>query len=142
MFCTTCVGLSNILDRELERRKPGERSHGEEVGAAVVDSELLSEVVQGVKTAVGVEALLVLPMAALDLSIVTWGVGTDELVADAQLCSGNFKQSRNISFAVGKTVGELKAIVGPDTLDVKTAAGIQLTSFCRKSAEEQVDCSG
>ena len=41
--CT--VGLSNKLDRELARRKPGERSHGEEVGEAVVDRELLSEVI-------------------------------------------------------------------------------------------------
>ena len=89
-----------------------------------MDSELPGEVVQGVKVAVGVEALLVLPMAALDLAVVTWGVGTDELVADAQLCSGNFKQSRNISFAVGKTVGELKAVVGLNALYPDAAACI------------------
>ena len=118
------VGLSNKLDRELVRREPAERPHGEEVGAAIVDRELLSEVVQEVKAAVRVETLLILPMAALDLSIVAWGVGTDELVADAQLCSGNFKQSRAISFAVGKTVGELKAVVGLDTLHPDAAACI------------------
>ena len=40
------VGLSNILDRELARRKPAKRPHGEIVGAAVVDGKLLSKVDQ------------------------------------------------------------------------------------------------
>src|SRR5699024_2837235 len=33
------VGLSNILDSELIRRKPAKRSHGEVVGTAIMDSE-------------------------------------------------------------------------------------------------------
>lgn len=41
--CT--VSLSNILDGEFARRKPGERPHREVVGAAVVDSELPGEVI-------------------------------------------------------------------------------------------------
>ena len=40
------VGLSNILDGELVGREPVERSHGEVVGAAVMDSELLGKVVE------------------------------------------------------------------------------------------------
>ena len=43
---TLFVGLSNILDRELRGRKPVKRPHREVVGAAVVDSKLLGEVVQ------------------------------------------------------------------------------------------------
>ena len=118
------VGLSNKLDRELARRKPGERSHGEEVGEAVVDRELLSEVIQGVKAAAGIKALLILAVTSVHFTVVARGVGTDELVADTQLCSGNFKQSRDISFAVGKTVGELKAVVGLDALYADAAACI------------------
>ena len=88
------VGLSNILDSELVRRKPAKRSHGEVVGAAVVDSELLCEVIQGVKAVAGVKAFLVLPVAALHLAVVARRIGTDELVADTQLGGGGLKQSR------------------------------------------------
>ena len=40
------VGLSNILDSELIRREPAEGSHGQVVGAAVMDGELLGKVVE------------------------------------------------------------------------------------------------
>ena len=76
------VGLSNILDGELVRRGPVKRSHREVVRAAVMDSELLGEVIEGVETVTGVKALLVLPVASLDLAVVARCVGTDELVAD------------------------------------------------------------
>ena len=76
------VGLSNILDGEFARRKPAKRPHREVVGATVMDSELLGEVIEGVETVTGVKALLVLPVASLDLAVVARCVGTDELVAD------------------------------------------------------------
>ena len=76
------VGMSNILDGELVRRGPVKRSHREVVGAAVMDSELLGEVIEGVETVTGVKALLILPVASLDLAVVARCVGTDELVAD------------------------------------------------------------
>ncbi|MEQ2788715.1 hypothetical protein, partial [Flavonifractor plautii] len=41
------VGLSNKLDGEFARRKPAKRSHREVVRAAVMDSELLGEVIEG-----------------------------------------------------------------------------------------------
>ena len=76
------VGLSNILDGELVRRGPVKRSHREVVGAAVMGSELLGEVIEGVETVTGVKALLVLPVASFHLAVVARCVGTDELVAD------------------------------------------------------------
>ena len=59
------VGLSNILDGEFARRKPAKRPHREVVGAAVMDSELPGEVIQGVKTVAGIEALLILAVLPL-----------------------------------------------------------------------------
>ena len=76
------VGLSNKLDGEFARRKPAKRSHREVVRAAVMDSELLGEVIEGVETVTGVKALLVLPVAALHLAVVARRIGPDELVAD------------------------------------------------------------
>ena len=46
VFLLNLVGLSNMLDNEVARRKPVKRSHGEVVGAAVVDGKLLGKVVQ------------------------------------------------------------------------------------------------
>ena len=74
--------MSNILDGEFARRKPAKRSHREVVRAAVEERELLGEVIEGVETMTGVKALLVLPVASLDLAVVARCVGTDELVAD------------------------------------------------------------
>ena len=79
------VGLSNILDGKLQRRKPSQRSHGEVIGAAVVDSELLCEVVQRIKAVAGVKSFLVLPVASLHLSVMAWRKGTDQLMTDSML---------------------------------------------------------
>ena len=59
------VGLSNKLDGEFARRKPGERPHREVVGAAVVDSELPGEVLQGKESVRRIEALLILAVLPL-----------------------------------------------------------------------------
>ena len=77
-----------MLDNEVARRKPVERSHGEVVGAAVVDSELLGKVGQRKEGMAGIEALLVFPVAAFHLAVVTRRIRTDQLVLDTQLCSG------------------------------------------------------
>ena len=62
--------MSNILDSEFRGGTPTEGPHGEVVGAAVVDGELFSKVIQGVKAVVGIKAFLVFPVAALYLPIV------------------------------------------------------------------------
>lgn len=120
------VGLSNILDNKLVRRKPAKGSHREVVGAAIVDSELLGEVMQGVKAVTGIKTLLVLPVASLHLAIVARCVGTNELVADTQLSGGCFKESRAVLFAGEETVGELNAVIGLDALHADAPAGVPL----------------
>ena len=62
-----------------------------------------------------VETFLVFPMAALDLAVVARGVGTNELVTNAKLGSGGFKQRRNVAFGIGETVGKLKSVVRLNT---------------------------
>ena len=73
------------MDRELKRRKPTQRPHGKVVGAVVMDGKLLGEVLEGVKAVGRIETLLILPVATLHLAVVSWCVGTDELVPDTQL---------------------------------------------------------
>lgn len=51
-------------------------------------------------------------MAALNLSIVAGSIGTDELVLYAQLSC----PSLEVTFTVGKTVGELKTVISLNTL--------------------------
>lgn len=91
-----------------------------------MDSELLGEVIEGVETVTGVKALLVLPVASLDLAVMTGCVRTNELMPDTQLGSSGFKQGGQITLAVGKTVGKLKAIVCLDALHADTLASIPL----------------
>ena len=91
-----------------------------------MDGKLLCEVIQGIKAVAGVEAFLVLTVATLHFAVVAWRIGTDELVSDAQLGNGRFKQSRQLPPAVGKAVGKLKAIVCLDTFHPDAPAGVPL----------------
>ena len=91
-----------------------------------MDGELLGEVAQGIKAVAGVEAFLVLTVAALHLAVVARRVGTDELVADAQLGgNGRFKQGRAApACPLEEAVGELRAIVGLDAFHPDAPAGV------------------
>ena len=70
-----------------------------------------------------VEAFLVFAVAALDLTVVTRRVRANELVADAQLSSRFLKKRGQIALAIGKTVGELKAVVCLDAFYLYAFAG-------------------
>ena len=124
--CRRRVGLSNILDGELERRKPFKRPHREVVGAAVVDSKLLCEVIQGKESVRRIEALLILAVAALHFAVVTRCIGANQLVADTQLGGSRLKESGSVLFAGKETVGELNAVVGLNALHSDTPAGVPL----------------
>ena len=65
-------------------------------------------------------------MAALNFSVVSWGVRADELVADAKISGSLFKKGLDIPFAVGKTVCKFKTVVGLNTFHTDTPAGIPL----------------
>ena len=99
------VGLSKILDGELVRRKPVKGSHGEIVGATVMNGDLLGKDIDGIKGVGIVEAFLIFAVAAFDLTVVSGSIGAYELVSNAELSGGVFKKSRNITFGVGKAVG-------------------------------------
>ena len=94
-----------------------------------MDGKLLFEVRKGIKAAAGIETLLVLTVAALYLAIVPRGVGPDKLMADAELLRCRLEQGGQIPFAVGKAVGELKAIVCLHTLHPDAPACIPLCQF-------------
>ena len=114
------------MDSELCGRKPEERSHGEVVGAAVVDSKQFCEIIQGEKSVTGIKAFLILSVAAFYLAIMSRRIGPDEFMANAKFCSRCFKESRKIPFTVGKTIGKLKAVVCLDAFHPDTPACIPL----------------
>ena len=64
-----------------------------------MDSELPGKVIQGVKAAAGIKALLILAVTSLHFTVVTWSEGADELVPDTQPGGSGFKQSREIPLA-------------------------------------------
>ena len=59
-----------------------------------MDRKLLCEIVQRIECVAGIEALLVLTVAALHLTVVPRGIRANQLMPDAQLSSRPLKQSR------------------------------------------------
>lgn len=57
-----------------------------------MDGELLLEVIQRIERMTGIEPLLILAVAALDLAVVPGSVGADQLVPNPQFCGSPFKQ--------------------------------------------------
>ena len=72
----------------------------------------------------GIKTFLILAVAALDLAVVPRGIGADQPMQDAQLGGSPIKQRRQITLAVGKTVGKLKTVVRLDTFHLYAPAGV------------------
>lgn len=72
----------------------------------------------------GVEPLLILTVATLDLDIVPRRVRTNELIPNAQLGSCRFKQRRQIALVARKAVIKLKAVVRLNAFHLDVAARI------------------
>ena len=89
-------------------------------------SKLFCEVIERVKAVAGVEAFLVLPVAAFYLAVVAGRIGADKLVPYAKLGGSSLKQGGQASPAVGKAVGKLKAVIGLDALHPDAPAGVPL----------------
>lgn len=64
----------------------------------------------------GVKTLIVLPVAALNLAVMPWCVGTDQLVPDAVTFQMCLKKSRLIPVCC-KTVGKFRSIIGLDAFN-------------------------
>ena len=88
-----------------------------------MDGELFREVIQRVNRVAGLETLLILAVAALDLAVVARGVGVDQLVPDAKRGSSPLKQRRQIALAIGKSVGKFGPFVRPDIFNWYASAG-------------------
>ena len=103
--------------KSVKGREPVERAHLSVIGAGVVNSELMSKVVEGEETVGVIKALLILTMAAFDLAVMAGRIGANEFVPDAEANGGLFETGGNVLFGVGKAVGKLKAVVGLHTLN-------------------------
>ena len=97
-----------------------------------MEDALFSEAIQGEKSVTGIEVLLILPVAAFNLAVVSGGIGADELVTDTQLGGSGLKQSREIPLAVGETIGKFKAVIRLDAFHADTSAGIPLEQLFQK----------
>ncbi len=94
--------------------------------------ELPGEVVQGVKAAAGIEALLILAVTSLHFTVVARCIGADELVPDTQPGGGGLKQSRKVPLAAGEAIGKFKAVIRLDAFHADSPAGIPLEQLFEK----------
>ncbi len=65
-----------------------------------------------------IEPFLVFTMTSLHLSVMSWGIGANQLVTDAKLRHRGFKERGDIAFTVGKPIRELEAIIRLDVLNL------------------------
>ena len=114
------------MDKEKKGRKPVEGSHRQVVGTTVMQSKLLLEVVEREEGTERIKAFLVLPVAALNLSVMPGCVRTDQFVLNTELSSSFLKKGWKVAFTVRKTVSKFKAIVSLDTFDLDAFSGIPL----------------
>lgn len=99
-------------------------------------SELRTKIGEGEETVGVIETLLILAVTAFHFAIVSWRIGADQFVANPEACSRLLKKSWQVFFAVGETVGKLKAIVSLNALYPNAPAFEPDDHFSRKSAEE------
>ena len=59
-----------------------------------MDGELLYKIIQRIEGVTGIEELLILTVAALDLSVVAWRIGANQFMPDPQFGSRLLKQRR------------------------------------------------
>ena len=71
---------------------PVERPHGEGVILPLSDSQLFLKILKGIEGVAGIEFFIVLSMTALHFPVVSGGVGLNELMPDAELLQGGFKE--------------------------------------------------
>ena len=87
-----------------------------------MDRKLLCEIVQRIECVAGIEAFLVLTVAALHLTVVPRGIRANQLMPDAQLSSRPLKQRRQLALPAGEAVGKLGTVVRLDTLHLIASA--------------------
>ena len=97
-----------------------------------MDGELICEIVRGIEGMAGIEAFLILTVAAVDLAVVSWRIRANELVPDTPLCCRLFKECRQIAPAIGKTVGKLKAVICLNTFYLDAATCIPRRQLAEK----------
>ena len=98
--------------KDLFRRAPVERTHGEVVVFELPDSKLRPEVLERIKLVRRVEILIILAMAALDLSVMPRREDFNELMSDTELFERFLKECRPHRFGAVHPVRELRAVVG------------------------------
>ena len=76
-----------------------------------------------------VEALLVLSMAALHLSIAAGSIGADEPAANSQLSGRCLNEGFRIAPSGRKAIGEFKTVIGPNALGGNAFADKMLDGF-------------
>lgn len=87
-----------------------------------MDSKLLGKVIKRIEEMGRIEAFLVLTVAALNFTLVPWSIRPDKFVENSKFSSGFLEQCRQIPPAGGETIGEFKAIVCLNALDLDSAA--------------------
>lgn len=97
-----------------------------------MDSELGGKVLKRKEAMRVIKTSLILCIAFLHLTVVSWHIRANELMVDAETLCGELKASRYI--LLGITVGEVKAVVVLFTLDRKFLGRRYRLAICQMSS--------
>ena len=110
--------------KKLHRGEPGEKAHRHVVGTILVGSELLSKVGEREEAVGIIETLLILPVAAFNLAVMSGRERANELVADVEVGGSGFKEGEACAVFDREAIGKLRAVVRLNALHPDAAACI------------------
>lgn len=109
--------MFQIPDLLLRRGLPSQNSRRYMVSLPQIPAHLKLEVGQRIAPQEIVGPLLVIAVAALNLTVVSWGVRPDQFMLDAQAIQSLFKAGKSGRLACNQAVGKFRAVVSLDALN-------------------------
>ena len=98
-------------------RGPVERSHGKMIVGTLTNGELIAKILERIKTMGGIEFFVVLPVASLNLAVVSWGKGLGQFVPDPQTPQFSFEGGRFVSTPWQQTICKFRSVISLHALD-------------------------
>ena len=97
-----------------------------------MNSQLLFEIFERIEAVSGIKVFVVLAVATFHLAVVPWSVWANQFVLHSTLFERTLKQREIVGLRTAKTLGELKAVVGLDTLHLNALFRKMLYDVQRK----------
>ena len=97
--------------KDIARRLPVERTHGEIIILPLTDGKLFCKIVKRIETMRSIEFLVVFSMTAFNLAVMSGCERSDLLMLDSQLFKRFLEEGRQLLLAVHHLICKLKSVI-------------------------------